>query len=167
MEVLSLSGKLNSSVFKYEDAGNGLENYQINEEIGEGTFGKVYSAIDKKTGESLAIKKITHLEYVTTELVREISILKHMQMECILQIKDVVPVYNKESDKNNMGLEELYIIMERADTDLRRLTQSSNYLTDEQIRKILYQILCGVKYIHSADIVHRDLKPGNILVNGD
>jgi serine/threonine protein kinase len=99
MEVLSLSGKLNSSVFKYEDAGNGLENYQINEEIGEGTFGKVYSAIDKKTGESLAIKKITHLEYGTIELVREISILKHMQMNCVLQIKDVVPVYNKESEK--------------------------------------------------------------------
>jgi serine/threonine protein kinase len=56
MERIELDKRADSSVFKYEDAGNGLENYQINEEIGEGSFGKVYSAIDKKTGERYAIK---------------------------------------------------------------------------------------------------------------
>jgi len=50
-----------SYVFKYEDAGNGLDNYQISQEIGEGSFGKVYSAMDKKTGDRLAIKKIVSL----------------------------------------------------------------------------------------------------------
>lgn len=90
-----------------------------------------------------------------------------MHSKNILTIKDIVPVYNKDSTKNQMGLEELYIIMECADTDLRKLTQSAIYLTDEQVKKILYQLVCGVKYIHSADIAHRDLKPGNILVNQD
>jgi serine/threonine protein kinase len=58
MERLSLVQRIDSVAFKYEDAGNGLENYQINEEIGQGSFGKVYSAMDIRTGERLAIKKI-------------------------------------------------------------------------------------------------------------
>lgn len=58
MESLKFDKKIDSSLFKYEDAGNGLENYQINEEIGQGSFGKVYSAIDIHSGERRAIKKI-------------------------------------------------------------------------------------------------------------
>lgn len=58
MENLTLTKRIDSVMFKYEDAGNGLENYQINEEIGQGSFGIVYSAIDIRTGERLAIKKI-------------------------------------------------------------------------------------------------------------
>lgn len=61
----------------------------------------------------------------------------------------------------------IYIILEWADTDLRKLFQSSIYLSDEQVRSIMYQILLAVKYIHSAGIIHRDLKPGNILINDD
>ena len=61
----------------------------------------------------------------------------------------------------------VYIILEWADTDLKKLFKSTVYLSDEQVRSILYQILCGVKYFHSADIIHRDLKPENILINND
>ena len=53
-----MNNRNDSCGYKYEDAGNGLENYQINEEIGQGSFGKVYSAMDIRTGERVAIKKI-------------------------------------------------------------------------------------------------------------
>lgn len=61
MEELKIEKRLDSSVFKFEDAGNGLQNYQINEEIGQGSFGKVYSAMDIRTGHRVAIKKIVSI----------------------------------------------------------------------------------------------------------
>lgn len=58
MDSLKMDRKMDSSLFKFEDAGNGLEDYQITEEIGQGSFGKVYAAMNLKTGERCAIKKI-------------------------------------------------------------------------------------------------------------
>ena len=64
-------------------------------------------------------------------------------------------------------LNEIYIIFEFVDTDLYKLILSAQYLTSVHIKAFMYQLMIGLKYIHSANVVHRDIKPANILVNED
>lgn len=59
----------------------------------------------------------------------------------------------------------MYIISELMETDLHRVIYSRQALTDEHTQYFLYQILCALKYIHSASVLHRDLKPSNVLLN--
>ena len=54
-----------------------------------------------------------------------------------------------------------------ADTDLRKLIKSDMYLEEVQVKSIIYDILCGLNYLHVRHIIHRDLKPGNILINNN
>jgi mitogen-activated protein kinase 7 len=51
--------------------------------------------------------------------------------------------------------------------DLAAIIRSGQPLTNAHFQFFIYQILCGLKYIHSANVLHRDLKPGNLLVNSN
>lgn len=62
---------------------------------------------------------------------------------------------------------ELYLYEEIMEADLHAIIRSGQPLTDAHFQSFIYQILCGLKYIHSANVLHRDLKPGNLLVNAD
>ena len=53
------------------------------------------------------------------------------------------------------------------DTDLYKLIMSPQYLTTPHIKTFLYQMLKGLKFLHSSSVIHRDLKPANILLNED
>lgn len=51
------------------------------------------------------------------------------------------------------------------ESDLHQIIHSAQTLTSEHTRYFLYQLLRGLKYVHSANVIHRDLKPSNLLVN--
>ena len=61
----------------------------------------------------------------------------------------------------------MYVITELMEADFTNLLKSDQVLTDQHHQFFTYQLLRGVKYLHSADILHRDLKPRNLLVNSN
>jgi serine/threonine protein kinase len=74
------------------------------------------------------------------------------------KVGDVL-AYTALSTSNNL--------IELMECDLAAIIRSGQPLTDAHFQSFIYQILCGLKYIHSANVLHRDLKPGNLLVNAD
>lgn len=63
--------------------------------------------------------------------------------------------------------EDIYIVQDLMETDLHRIIYSRQPLTIDHIQYFVYQILRGLKYIHSSNVLHRDLKPSNLLVNAN
>lgn len=135
--------------------------------IGQGAFGCVCSAKDNLTGESVAVKKITNCFTNLTDtkrIIREVKLLRHLRgHENIISLKNIFP----DPAKTATSYEEIYLVCALMDTDLQRIIQSPQPLSDDHCQYFIYQILRGLKFLHSANIMHRDLKPSNILCNGD
>ena len=64
-----------------------------------------------------------------------------------------------------IDFQDVYMCLRLADTDLKKLLKSEKHLEEVQVKSIVYDILCGLNYMHKKKIIHRDLKPGNILLN--
>lgn len=84
------------------------------------------------------------------------------QHENIVQIKDIITV-----PPNTIDFSDVYIVTNLMESDLDRIITSRQTLTNQHHQYFLYQILRGLKFIHSASVLHRDLKPSNLLVNSN
>ncbi|CAL4895748.1 unnamed protein product [Urochloa decumbens] len=138
--------------------------YKIEEVIGKGSYGVVCSALDTHTGEKVAIKKINDIfEHVSdaTRILREIKLLRLLRHPDIVEIKHILlPPSRRE-------FRDIYVVFELMESDLHQVIKANDDLTPEHYQFFLYQLLRGLKYIHTANVFHRDLKPKNILANAD
>uniref|UniRef100_A0A5S6R2W3 non-specific serine/threonine protein kinase n=1 Tax=Trichuris muris TaxID=70415 RepID=A0A5S6R2W3_TRIMR len=123
--------------------------------LGEGSYGSVFKAIHKKSGQCLAIKQVP-VDTDLQEIIKEISIMQQCDSPFVVKYYGS---YFKNSD--------LWIVMEYCGagsvSDLMRIRKKT--LNEDEIALILRDVLTGLQYLHSRRKIHRDIKAGNILLN--
>jgi len=137
------------------------------EQVGEGTYGQVYKALNKETGEEVALKRVrmdNEREGFPITAIREIKILKILNHKNVVRLKEIVT--SKGSDYNH-GKGSIYMVMEFCDHDLTGLTDAGQKFTVPQIKCYMKQLLEGLAYCHSQKVLHRDIKGSNLLISND
>ncbi|KAM6283185.1 mitogen-activated protein kinase 15 [Porphyrio hochstetteri] len=138
------------------------QKYEIKRRLGKGAYGIVWKAVDRRTGEIVAVKKIFDAFRNRTDAqrtFREIMFLQEFgEHPNIIKLLDVI---RAENDKD------IYLIFESMETDLHAVIKKGNLLKDIHKCYILYQLLKATKFIHSGNVIHRDQKPSNILLDAD
>ena len=136
------------------------------EEIGSGSYGQIYSVVNVKTKQILALKRILKEKFKNDKkleelLLNEINFLTNLNNNNIIKLYDFIdsPHY-------------LNLLLEYCNGG--NLSEYSTYLRDNKkvmnektLQKIIAQISSGLKYLHDHNIIHRDIKLENILINFD
>jgi serine/threonine protein kinase len=131
--------------------------YRLLGQIGQGQFGRVFCAIERNTGEIVALKDLDKDRFPTRLFLREFS------NSIVLQHPNIVSCLGFAYTKTGR-----YLIMDYCEGGtLRDLMESESKLSLVQSLKLIADILSGLEHAHSRDIVHCDLKPENILLNVD
>ncbi|XP_044764767.1 serine/threonine-protein kinase 3 isoform X2 [Coccinella septempunctata] len=125
--------------------------------LGEGSYGSVYKALHKESGQVLAIKQVP-VDTDLQEIIKEISIMQQCDSPYVVKYYGS---YFKNTD--------LWIVMEYCGagsvSDIMRLRKKT--LTEDEIATILSDTLKGLEYLHLRRKIHRDIKAGNILLNSE
>ena len=138
--------------------------YSVVKKLGHGAYGVVCSCKDNEKNILVAMKKIQNAfeDLIDAKrIVREIRLLHFLNHPSIIKLVDI------EKPKDISNFNDIYFATEYMDTDLHRVIYSKQPLSDSHYQYFIYQLICGVNYLHSANVIHRDLKPSNILVNKD
>uniref|UniRef100_A0A2K5SJD3 Stress-activated protein kinase JNK n=1 Tax=Cebus imitator TaxID=2715852 RepID=A0A2K5SJD3_CEBIM len=140
-----------------------LKRYQQLKSIGSGAQGIVCAAFDTVLGINVAVKKLSRPFQNQTHAkraYRELVLLKCVNHKNIISLLNVFT-----PQKTLEEFQDVYLVMELMDANLCQVIHME--LDHERMSYLLYQMLCGIKHLHSAGIIHRDLKPSNIVVKSD
>lgn len=139
--------------------------YQDLRPLGTGASGLVLSALDRRSGLRVAVKKLEMRDAVSVKhAFREVKITRHLQHENVVRVYDVLGPSGNPLQSDLSHVQAIYIVQECMETDLARLLEIGP-LPAEHATLLFYQLLRGLKFIHSANVLHRDLKPANIFIN--
>ncbi|XP_051152976.1 serine/threonine-protein kinase MHK [Andrographis paniculata] len=136
-----------------------MEKYKFFGEIGDGSCGHVYKAINIETSEIVAVKKMKRKYYYWEECVnlREVKSLRRLNHPNVIKLLEIVR-------QNN----ELFFIFEYMEHNLYQIMKDrQTSFSEEEIRAFMSQVLQGLAHVHQHGYFHRDLKPENLLVTNN
>ena len=85
--------------------------------------------------------------------------LRKLKHQYIIELVDIIEPSNPHE------FDSVYLVLELAEKDMRKLVESDMFLTLDNVKILIYKLLCCMKFMHSAKIIHRDIKPANILIS--
>lgn len=134
------------------------DDFELQENLGEGVSCQVYSAIQKSTGQTVAIKMLSS-DYIDNDdkvllLRREIASLMSLKNEYLVEFVG----FNIDPDVP------LWIVMKKVEGGSLEDAVLQNSLDAIQKTKIAFEVAQGMEYLNLHNIIHRDLKSGNILL---
>jgi len=147
------------------------EKYEVIAEIGHGAFGKVYKVRNKSNGEIL-VKKMTPMDpkmkkYIEGEM-KVNEIFRAFSPKYINYSREEYYETKKETHPAVGTVEKKYavLILQYCDSgDLDKYIESKIILSEEETKRLAFQILSALQFCHDHDVMHRDLKVQNVLLN--
>ncbi|RHY58092.1 hypothetical protein DYB37_008299 [Aphanomyces astaci] len=157
-----------------------MNRYKVTKQLGDGTYGSVLKAVNRTSGEVVAVKKMKKKFYTWEECMqlREVKSLKKLNHPNIIKLKEVI----REND-------ELFFVFEFMENNLyETMKKRDRHFPESKIRNLMYvllrhytrsgrglmyrsflryQMLQGLAFMHKHSFFHRDIKPENMLVKGD
>ncbi|ODQ65555.1 Pkinase-domain-containing protein, partial [Nadsonia fulvescens var. elongata DSM 6958] len=160
---------------RFSGCSNLAQSYEVLSKLGEGTFGQVFKAVDKRsvqkcggaTGRIVALKKIivhNEKEGFPITALREIRILKSLRHDNVIPVIDMSITRGKRSEKLRG---DIYMVTPYMEHDLAGLLGNPKIsdFTIPQIKCYMKQLLLGIDYIHQQGYLHRDIKAANLLID--
>ena len=145
------------------EACGGAAKFNLEKLVGRGSYGQVCAATQISDGTPVAVKRVVGAFDSRRDalcIIREVRILAALpRHDNIVNLLDVRTPLDDPSDDADV-----FLIFEKAATDLEKVVASNQYFTGDHIRWLSLDLLRGLRWLHSAGVVHRDLKPANCLL---
>ncbi|XP_064647040.1 myosin-IIIa-like isoform X3 [Lineus longissimus] len=164
--VHSMYSQYNSNVIDFNSLPDPTKEWELEERVGEGTYGEVYAARQKNTGERVAMKIMETIHEVLEEIEEEYRVLKEINHPNLPQYHGCFLKRDPQAE------DQLWLAMELCSggsvTEVAKSQlKAGTRLKELMIGHIIKETMSALKYLHESHVMHRDVKGHNILLTRD